>query len=534
MHHDQYSLATLAQNSTSRINAANVGLRDPADPTHRPRITLEAMLGAENVAKAWERVRRNNGAAGVDGVTIAALKPAFADAWARTRAEIEVGDYRPLPVRRVEVPKAGGGQRVLGIPAVMDRVVQQALAQVLMPQWEARFSPASYAYRPGRSAHDAVAAACQWLEAGCAWAAHLDVEKFFDRVDHARLLEKLAAHGLEVRLVELVRQFLEAGAIDGGLWHDTAKGTPQGSPLSPLLANIVLDGLDHRLTALGARHVRYADDIILLGRTRTETEAMVENTAAYLLAELNLGLNEQKTRLTPAQEAEFLGFRFRRMPDGRWQRAISPGAHEACGAQVAAITEYRPGAAQEPMMADLRRFLDGWRRYYSVPGEPWVADQQLGKARTRVRRWLWLNWATPEKRVEELCRRGIAGEPAERVCRLDADAPEVAGVLGKALPNGCFARYGLGHPPKKSAATRQETPRTPAAEQRKYPPYAGNEAERPSAQTPPQPLAPSAQAAKRRGWFFNFSLGRLFTFRFLSENAPGVLARPERRHDERR
>ena len=543
MNYDAYTIASLV---TPRRKVLPAAMGDqPRRPETAPgieRSQFAAMTAPENVARAWDRVRKNNGAPGMDGVTVAALKPVFSEAWGRTLAALEAGDYRPLPVRRVEVPKPAGGTRLLGIPAVMDRVVQQALAQVLAPDWEARFSPASYAYRPGRGAHDALAAAVQWLEAGGAWAAQLDIEKFFDRVDHGRLVERLGATGLDARLVELIRQFLAAGAVSGGVWEDTPQGTPQGSPLSPLLANIVLDGLDRRLEALGARHVRYADDVLILGRTRTETEAMVENAAAYLLAELNLRLNEGKTRLTPAPEAEFLGFRFRRLADGRWQRVIAPAAQEAFRGQVNALTEYRPGVAPEAMLAEVCRFVRGWRCYFTVPGQPWAADQFQSHARARVRRWLWQSWSTPERRAAELTAGGLDAAAAQRASTLEADAPQLTAVLGQAVPNAWFERCGLSHPVRRKNDSHQAHAQHPAAgprQARHYPPYPGGHSQPRQAETrPPQRTAPTASATaptgKRRGWFFNFSLGRLFTFRFLSENAPGVLTRPERRPDTTR
>lgn len=543
MNYDAYSLATLATPLPASPSATKASQPQMHTATgEAARSQFAAMIAPENVARAWDRVRKNNGAPGIDGVTVGALKAVFSEAWARTLAMLESGDYRPLPVRRVEVPKPAGGTRTLGIPAVMDRVVQQSLAQVLAPEWEARFSPASYAYRPGRGAHDALAAAVQWLEAGSAWAAHLDIEKFFDRVDHGLLVERLAATGLDARLVELIRHFLAAGAIFGGLWQDTPQGTPQGSPLSPLLANIVLDGLDHRLEALGARHVRYADDLLILGRTRTETEAMVENAAAYLLAELHLRLNDGKTRITPAHEAEFLGFRFRRLADGRWQRAISPAAHEGFRAQVNAIAEYRTGVSQEAVLAEVCRFVKGWLCYFTVPGEPWLADQSQSHARARLRRWLWQSWSTPERRQAELIARGVDAAVAERASALEVDDPKLMPVLGQAAPNACFVRCGLSHPVKKKNDTRKANPQNVPAEQRragKYPAYAGKNPQAQPAQTwQPQraaaaPAPEAAPAGKRRGWFFNFSIGRLFTFRFLSENAPGVLARPERREGKK-
>jgi len=534
MSYDTYFIATL---STPKLPILPETREDqlPKARVHlgRSRACFATMTAPENVARAWDRVRKNNGAPGMDGVTVAALKPVFSVAWGRTLAALEAGEYRPLPVRRVEVPKPAGGTRVLGIPAVMDRVVQQALAQMLSPEWEPRFSPASYAYRPGRGAHDALAAVVGWLEAGGVWVAHLDIEKFFDRVDHGRLVSKLEATGLDSRLVELIRHFLAAGAMAGGVWEDTPQGTPQGSPLSPLLANIVLDGLDHQLEALGAKHVRYADDLIILGQTRPEIEGMVENIAAYLLAELNLRLNGEKTRITLAQEGEFLGFGFRRLADGTWQRVIAPAAREAFRGQVDVLTEYRSGADAEAMLAGVCGFVRGWRQYYSVPGEPWAADQLQSYARSRVRRWLWQSWGTPERRAAELRLLGLGEEMVRHAIMLEVDAPQLVSLLAQAVPNAWFDHCELSEHLRKrrDGFNSQNSVTAPRLRPvRHYPPYPRSRPQVPREEARSGPATlPSAPTGKRRGWFFNFSLGRLFTFRFLSETAPGVLARPENR-----
>jgi RNA-directed DNA polymerase len=285
--------------------------------------SLGAMLAPANVSNAWQRVRRNRGCAGVDGVSIEELEPVFAQEWLRTAHFLQTGEYRPRPLLRIRVPKPAGGERLLGVPAVMDRVVQQATAQVLTPCWEPRFSPRSYAYRPGRGTHDALTAVERVINGGAEYVLHLDIENFFDSVPHPVALRSLAGDLKDERLALVVQRTLSCGVYENGLVRPTIVGLAQGSPLSPLLANVALHRLDTQLEASSWEFARYADDCVVL-LPSTDLATKVREATVQTLADLGLRLNERKTAFTSFAEARFLGFAFRRNSRGRVIRTVSP------------------------------------------------------------------------------------------------------------------------------------------------------------------------------------------------------------------
>ena len=422
--------------------------RSDADREYaEPSVLLQSVLAVENVRRAWDKVRGNGGAPGCDRQTIAELAPRFEKAWAETRERILKGVYRTKPVRQVKVPKADGGVRVLGIPTVMDRVVQQAVAQTLAPLWEPHFSPHSYAYRPGRGAHDAVAAVQRALNAGGVWAADLDIERFFDSIDHGLLLKRLESRGCPGDVRELMAGFLRAGAIFGGRREATQSGTPQGSPLSPLLANVVLDELDRTLTERGASFARYADDVLILAPTEADaSRRRIE--AEEMLADLGLRLNAAKTRVQSAERVEFLGFSFARGEQG-WMRCIAPGAMAAARDEVTAIV--RQGDAQDwrGIARDVGAYLAGWSVYFSYAERPWDISLVKSHARVQLRAALWRQWGSAARRERELVARGVHPQQARQL----AESPireEEAGrspLLGQVLPNSVFAPFGLAPAP---------------------------------------------------------------------------------------
>jgi len=327
-----------------------------APPTDAPRAcaaSLERLMEKENVAAAWERVRRNRGCAGVDRQTIAALEPAFAAAWEKTATALHTGTWRPRPLLRVAIPKCNGGTRLLGIPTVMDRVVAQALAQTMTPAWEPRFSAGSFAYRRGRSTLDALQHVRRAVDAGHGTCLHLDVEKFFDHIPHAPLLEKVRATPCDPGAAEIVRRLLTAPVFENGHLLPVTAGVAQGSPLSPLLANIALDPLDHWLENRGLSFARYADDILLLARSRAEADALCEH-AERELAALGLRLNPEKTKCGPPESTEFLGYTFWRDPAGACRLAVSPAALDACRQHLRQLTG----------LPAVERFLTSWHAYF--------------------------------------------------------------------------------------------------------------------------------------------------------------------------
>jgi group II intron reverse transcriptase/maturase len=270
----------------------------------------ERMFSQANLLKALERVERNKGAAGVDGIQVEELAEHLKKHWPSIRAKLEAGSYQPSPVKRVEIPKAQGGVRQLGIPTVQDRLIQQAMHQVLSEEYETGFSENSYGFRPGRSAHDAVKAARGHIEAGYEWVVDLDLAKFFDRVNHDRLMARLKRDIEDKRVLKLVNEYLKAGVMVNGIVMETKEGTPQGGPLSPLLSNIVLDELDRELEKRGHRFVRYADDCNIYVKSQRAAERVRESIGRYVERKLRLKINEEKSAVDLAVRRGFLGFSF--------------------------------------------------------------------------------------------------------------------------------------------------------------------------------------------------------------------------------
>lgn len=270
----------------------------------------EEIFSRPNLYAALERVQRNGGAAGVDGMTVTELPEHLKAHWPRMREKLETGSYQPSPVRRVEIPKPNGGVRLLGIPTVQDRLIQQAMHQVLSEVYEPTFSEHSYGFRRNRSAHEAVEAAQEYINAGNKWVVDIDMAKFFDRVNHDRLMARMKQQISDKRLLRLVNAYLKAGVMENGVVIETAEGTPQGGPLSPLLSNIVLDELDCELEKRGHRFVRYADDCNIYVKSKRSAERVLASTQKYIEKRLRLKVNEEKSAVDLATRRKFLGFSF--------------------------------------------------------------------------------------------------------------------------------------------------------------------------------------------------------------------------------
>lgn len=270
----------------------------------------ERIFSRENLFKALERVKKNKGAAGVDGMKVDELPEHLKRNWESIRAKLEAGTYRPSPVRRVEIPKPKGGVRLIGIPTVQDRVIQQAIHQILSEEYESEFSDHSYGFRPKRSAQDAVKAAKEHIEAGNRWVVDIDLAKFFDRVNHDRLMSRMKAKIADKKVLRLVNEYLKAGVMVNGVVMGTEEGTPQGGPLSPLLSNIVLDELDKELEKRGHRFVRYADDCNIYVKSQRAAERVMESVTSYIEKKLRLQVNQEKSAVGLASRRQFLGFSF--------------------------------------------------------------------------------------------------------------------------------------------------------------------------------------------------------------------------------
>jgi len=299
----------ISQDMMNPCGGVNMGrVVESFDPNER---LLERILSKENVARAWKRVKANHGAPGIDGITIEQFPDHTRELWASIRQSLLSGTYQPLPVKRVEIPKPTGGTRSLGIPTVLDRLIQQAIAQVLSPIFDPTFSESSFGFRPGRSAHHAVYKAREYIREGYRIAVDMDLSKFFDTVDHDVLMHRVARKVRDKRLLSLIGKYLRAGVMVQGRLQETRLGVPQGGPLSPLLANIILDDLDKELEKRSHRFARYADDFIVLVKSRQAGERVMESLKRFLKRRLKLRINEEKSRVVPTNQAAFLGFTFR-------------------------------------------------------------------------------------------------------------------------------------------------------------------------------------------------------------------------------
>ncbi|MBI4657910.1 MAG: group II intron reverse transcriptase/maturase [Verrucomicrobia bacterium] len=403
---------------------------------------LAAVASEANLLQAWERVRRNDGAPGVDAVTIADLEPQFPGLAQGIADALLNGEYRPKPVRRVEVPKSSGGTRKLGVPTVIDRVVHQAIVQVLQPVFEPLFSPHSFAYRPGRGPLDAVQYIQRRLSPTAGWVLHFDVEDFFDSVSHDRVLTVLSRQVTDGALLELIRATLHCGVFQDGRILPTVQGIAQGSPLSPLLANAVLDSLDQWLDARGAIFARYADDGALLVDSGAEGERFKSELSGFL-SSLALRLNEKKTILTPADQAEFLGFGFRSGPRGRCLRIISPASLEDFRRTLGEILSEKGTAALEERIASVTTLLNSWLGYYGATEEPCQIEETLAQAEDQLRLSEWRRWLNPGARERGLSARGVQLDLAKRAAAAQGDDSVVLESLRQAFPSEWLRDQGL-------------------------------------------------------------------------------------------
>ena len=390
--------------STERVRQTDTAREEHAT-TETSRL-MEEVLRRENLMRAHTRVVQNGGAAGVDGMTVDDLMPYCREHWARIREELLQSTYTPQPVRRVDIPKAGGkGTRTLGIPTVLDRLIQQALLQVLQPIFDPTFSDASFGFRPGRSAHDAIRRARLHIAAGDRWVVDLDLEKFFDRVNHDVLMARVARRVKDPRVLGLIRRYLQAGMMAGGLMSPRPEGTPQGGPLSPLLSNILLDDLDRELERRGHRFARYADDCNVYVRSRTAGERVLTSLERFLAKRLRLRVNREKSAVARPWQRKFLGYTvtMHRTPKLR----VAPQSMTRLKTRLRLQLRAGRGRSLPRTVADLKPLLRGWVGYFRMADvrssfEP--LDEWL---RRRLRCILWRQWKRPRTRARELLRRGL-------------------------------------------------------------------------------------------------------------------------------
>jgi RNA-directed DNA polymerase len=379
-------------------------MNDPQSPASTNRL-MEEVCERENLKEALRRVKANKGSPGVDGIAVDQLDDYLKQHWPAIREQLLSGTYKPKPVKRAEIPKPDGGVRKLGIPTVLCRFIQQAVMQVLQRQWDPTFSDHSYGFRPGRSAHQAVAQAQRYIAEGRGWCVDLDLEKFFDRVNHDKLMGQIAKRVGDKRLLKLIRAFLNAGVMENGLVSPSVEGTPQGGPLSPLLSNLVLDELDQELERRGHHYVRYADDCNIYVCSERAGQRVMESVTRFITQELKLKVNETKSAVAQPQERKFLGFSFTAGPEVK--RVIAPKALNRFKQRIREITRRAKGVSMKTTIGELAPYMRGWRSYFGFCETPEVLLSLTRWVRLRIRAAMWRQWKTPRRRREALLELGV-------------------------------------------------------------------------------------------------------------------------------
>jgi RNA-directed DNA polymerase len=414
------------------------------DPHPAPATLWESFLSRENLARALKRVEQNHGAPGPDGMKTEDLRPWLSAHWPEVRARLDAGTYRPAPVRRVFIPKPGGKVRGLGVPTVLDRLIQQALQQTLTPVFDSHFSDRSYGFRPGRSAHQAVRRAQEAIASGHAWVVDLDLEAFFDRVNHDALMARLARKIDDKKVLKLLRAYLHAGVMQDGVKVPQEEGTPQGSPLSPLLANIMLDDLDKELSERGHQFVRYADDLMIYVKSERAGERVMQSTRAFAQKRLKLRVNEAKSAVAPATVSPFLGFGFF-LRDGEVKVRLDPKARAAAKARIRRLTGRSWRVSMTVRIAALNRFSRGWTVYFALADTPSVFQELDEWLRRRLRQVRWKEWKKPKGRYRGLVTCGIPVWQARTWATSGRGCWRIAGspILTRALPVSYWQSQGL-------------------------------------------------------------------------------------------
>jgi group II intron reverse transcriptase/maturase len=404
---------------------------------------LEQILDRRNIEKALVQVETNKGAAGTDGMHCSAVRPYIDNQWQRLRQRIVEGSYQPSPVRKVEIPKPQGGKRVLGIPTVLDRVLQQAIAQWLTPMYEELFSTRSYGFRPGRNAHQAVHQAAQYLNDGKPWIIELDLENFFDKVNHDRLMSILSRKITDKGTLKLIRSYLTSGIMEGGVISTRSEGTPQGSPLSPILSNIVLDELDKELEERGHAFVRYADDISVYVSSEKSARRVMTGIVEYIETELRLKVNRGKTKVSKPESSTLLGFSFS-LHEGKFIIRIAGSSIARIRRKLKAITLRSKSMSEYERITKLNPIIRGWANYFVIAkAKTWMQSLD-GHVRNRLRMCKWKQWKSTRTRRANLLKLGLPPRDAYSQGASSAGYCRVARsyILCKALPNTYFSKQG--------------------------------------------------------------------------------------------
>ena len=420
----------------AEVVSASQDYESPAGSTN----LMERIANPNNLTRAYQRVKRNKGAAGIDRMTVGGLYAHLQEHGHELQQCLLQGEWRPVPVRRVMIPKPDGGERQLGIPTALDRMVQQAIQQVLQVEWEPRFSAFSYGFRPNRSAHQAINQAQSYIREGYSWVVDIDLSKFFDRVNHDRLMAKLAAYTEDKDVLRLIRRFLQSGVMENGLVKPQTEGVPQGGPLSPVLSNIVLDELDKELERRGLRFVRYADDCRVFVRSKKAGERVMESLTRYIEGKLKLKVNVMKSAVDRTWKRAFLGYSFTR--DGR--KKLADKTCKRFKDKVKQLTR-KGGRSLEQRQESLNRYLRGWKSYFREVETRSGFENFDCWIRRRLRSLLWYQWKRSPKRYAELRKRGISDRLARQTVASSKGYWRMSRspALHMALSNSWFDEVGL-------------------------------------------------------------------------------------------
>lgn len=406
-------------------------------------ILMEEVVRSENAKRALKKVLQNKGAPGVDGMTVDKLPEHLRQHWTTIRQELLSGTYAPNAVKRVDIPKPGGGVRQLGIPTALDRFIQQAMLQVLQRYWDEAFSSFSFGFRPGRSAHQAVQQAQKYVGSGLRFVVDIDLEKFFDKVNHDVLMGLIAKRTNDKRILKTIRAYLNAGIMADGLVQARDEGTPQGGPLSPLLSNVMLDVLDKELERRGHKFVRYADDSNIYVASERAGKRVMHGITRFLTRKLKLKVNADKSAVDRPQKRKFLGFTFTygKVP----KRRIAPQALSQMKKKVRELTRKTKGRSLTQVAEQLQRYLTGWRGYFGFCETPSVLAELDRWIRRRLRSLLWKQWRLSSRRFAELTKRGVSGDLAAQTVGSPHGAWHLSysPALSIALPNKLFASLGI-------------------------------------------------------------------------------------------